>query len=101
PLSSSCKIPYNLALYVASEEIRLEREPYFITPEIETKSLLLLLDVFDTMYYHSDPDLRHYLERFEYKEMYKKYIIESTDVLYREGVITPNAAYHRVIKLFQ
>jgi len=100
-LSLPNKIPYNLALYVASEEIRLNKEPYFLTPEIETRSFLLLLDILDTMYYHPDPDLRHYLERFEYKEMYKKYIIESTHLLYREGVITPNAAYHRVMKLFQ
>lgn len=99
PLPYRNRIPYNLSLLVVSDEIRLYREPYFLTPEIETKSLLLLLDVFDTMYYHTDPDLRHYSERPDFEEMYKKYIIQSTSLLYSEGAISSDIAYHRVMKL--
>lgn len=98
---NSDRIPYNLSLYVVSEEVRLDREPYFLVPKIEKNSLLLLLDIFDTMYYHPDPDLRHYTERFDYSELYKKYVLESTNLLYREGIISSDAAYQRVMKLFQ
>ncbi|MEM0472604.1 MAG: hypothetical protein QXX84_06890 [Sulfolobales archaeon] len=99
-LTHRVRFPYNLSLVLSSDELRLDKEPYFLTPEIETRSLLLLLDIFDTMYWHHDPDLRNYSERFNYKKMYKKYIIQSTRLLHHEGAISSDVAYNRIMKLF-
>lgn len=94
------RIPYNLSLYFPGSPLTIEKKPYFLTPEIEKRSLLFLMDIFEQQYYTDDPDLRHYQERWDYSKAYKRYIIQSTRLLFQEGLISPASAYKRIAGLF-
>lgn len=74
----------------------------FITPEFEKKGLRDFIDYIIEVYNNQmpDPDLRYYTKRFDHKKAFKLFVIKSTRILYRYGLIERENAYKRIANLF-
>lgn len=74
----------------------------FITPEFEKKGLRDFIDYIIEVYNNQmpDPDLRYYIRRFDHKKAFKLFVIKSTRILYRYGLIERENAYKRIANLF-